>query len=182
MEDTLKLLADQNRRNARFSPNIIIFIEKDSSFTQSDDGPMLYISLFTNGIVNRYGSIDESFREPRSDSEYNSTVLIGDSADYLYYELLAMIPKEFAELDRFHWIFGQEDAPYHLYISIYEVEEEGTVIDYYYNSEDKGPPNFLREFVRRADILTHNWDKGREAQQQKKELASSRKAWWKFWA
>jgi len=108
---------DQRSRASHFSPNIIIFVEKDRSFTKSqDDLPMLYISLFSDGTVNRYGSINESFTGPVTNSKYNSEAVVGVSENNLYDELLRAAPKELIELKDFYWKYGQQEAPYHLYI------------------------------------------------------------------
>jgi hypothetical protein len=153
---------DQNSKDSHFSPNIIIFIEKDRSFTKSSaDLPILYISLFSDGTVNRYGSINESFTGPVSNSEYGSQAVVGVSEDNLYDKLLKATPKELIQLKDFHSVHGEKEAPYHLYISIYEVEDKGTLIDYYYDSEGPIPPAFMREFVRKADALTDEWHKNK---------------------
>src|ERR1044071_2667156 len=149
---------DQRSGDSHFSSNIIIFIEKDRSFTKSSgDLPMLYISLFSDGAVNRYGSINESFTGPVSNSEYESEAVVGVSEDNLYDQLLRAAPKELIKLKDSHWKYGQEEAPYHLYISIYEAKEKGTLIEYYYSSEGPIPPAFIREFVKKADALTDEW-------------------------
>jgi hypothetical protein len=154
--------------NNRLPPNIIVFIEKDLSFSwpfeedeetsESDELPILYISIFADGTVNRSGSINDSLTGI-IDSEYNTTIVMGVSENELYEQLLGVISQELVDLSGEHYLTEEKVPPYHLYISIEKEGSEGIYIHYYYGSDSEPIPSVAQEFVMKATFLTEEWDR-----------------------
>ena len=146
----------------------MLFIEKDLSFSwpfeegentyDSDELPMIYISIFADGTVNRSGSINDSLTEI-IDSEYNTTIVMGVSEDKLYEQLLEAFSGELIDLSGEHYLTEEEVPPYHLYISIEKEGGEGIYIHYYYSSDSSNIPAVVNEFVKKAASLTEEWGK-----------------------